>query len=64
VRQLGATATLEPIRLEDLTLPAARPRYCALANDKLAATGLRMPSWQDALGRYLTSRTGGPGARG
>ncbi|MFP5379326.1 MAG: dTDP-4-dehydrorhamnose reductase [Vicinamibacteria bacterium] len=55
-RRLGVAATLEPIRLADLTLPAARPRYCALANDKLAAAGMVMPTWQDALDRYLASR--------
>lgn len=62
VRQLGVAAVLEPIRLEDVKLPAARPRYCALANDKLKAAGIDMPAWQDALGRYLASRDGGAGA--
>jgi dTDP-4-dehydrorhamnose reductase len=32
---------------------ANRPKYCALANGKLAATGFTMPTWQDALARYL-----------
>jgi dTDP-4-dehydrorhamnose reductase len=62
-RRLGVAATLEPIRLEDVKLPAARPRYCALANDKLEAAGAAMPPWQDALARYLESRAGRPGAR-
>lgn len=60
-RQLGVPATLEPIRLEDVTLPAARPRYCALSNDKLRTAGVDMPSWQDALVRDLASRAGHAG---
>ena len=35
---------------------AARPRFCALANRKLAGAGFVMPSWKDALGRWLASR--------
>ncbi len=60
-RQLGVPARLEPIRLEDVTLPAARPRYCALSNDKLRTAGVDMPSWQDALTRYLAAPAGPAG---
>jgi dTDP-4-dehydrorhamnose reductase len=52
-RQLGVAARLRPIRLDDVTLRAERPRYCALSNEKLAAAGVVMPAWQDALARYL-----------
>jgi dTDP-4-dehydrorhamnose reductase len=58
VRRLGVRATLEPIRLDDLVLPAPRPKYCALSNEKLRQAGADMPSWQDALGRYLEERAG------
>jgi dTDP-4-dehydrorhamnose reductase len=34
-------------------LKARRPRYCALSNAKLATVGIEMPTWQDALARYL-----------
>jgi dTDP-4-dehydrorhamnose reductase len=39
-------------------LRAPRPRFCALSNAKLAAAGIPMPTWQDALRRYLTQRDG------
>ncbi len=45
---------LEPVRLADVPLRAPRPRYCALSNAKLAAAGVSMPTWQDALSRYLS----------
>ena len=52
-RLLGVPARLVPVSMADVTLPAERPLYCALENAKLNALGLRMPSWQDALARYL-----------
>jgi dTDP-4-dehydrorhamnose reductase len=35
-------------------LRAPRPKFAALANEKLARAALQMPTWQDALRRYLT----------
>jgi len=46
-------ARLVPIRLEDMNFRASRPKYCALSNARLAARGIVMPTWQDALARYL-----------
>ena len=43
------------VKSADVKLRARRPQYCALSNDKLARVGVAMPSWQDALRRYLTS---------
>jgi dTDP-4-dehydrorhamnose reductase len=63
-RLLGSPARLEPVRMADVALRAPRPRYCALANDKLHAAGFAMPTWQDALGRYVKSRTPGAAAAG
>ena len=34
-------------------LRAPRPRFAALSNAKLASAGIPMPTWQDALARYL-----------
>jgi dTDP-4-dehydrorhamnose reductase len=51
---LGVQPRLEPVRLADVPLRAPRPRYCALSNAKLAAAGVSMPTWQDALSRYLS----------
>jgi dTDP-4-dehydrorhamnose reductase len=53
-RQLGVEPQLEIITTADVSLPAARPRYCALSNRKLCdAVGYELPTWQEALQRYL-----------
>ncbi len=54
-RQLGVEGRLVPVRMDEVTLRAQRPKYCALSNQKLAAAGIAMPSWQDALARYVES---------
>lgn len=53
-RTIGADrALLEPVRVAAVSMRAPRPRYCALSNEKLAAAGVLMPTWEDALGRHL-----------
>ena len=52
-RQLGSSAELAPVKLADVALRARRPRYCALANDKLRRAAFAMPPWQDAVARSL-----------
>jgi dTDP-4-dehydrorhamnose reductase len=57
-QQLGGaemSSRLVPVRVSEVALKAARPQYCALSNDKLRAAGVDMPTWQDALGRYLAA---------
>ena len=60
-RILGVPARLKLLTMDEVSLAAARPRFCALSNRKLAATGFTMPPWQDALQRWLGAR-GGPAA--
>ena len=55
-RQLGVTPHLKPMTMADVPMAAARPRFCALSNRKLAAAGFEMPAWQDALSRWLARR--------
>ncbi len=57
---LGVPASLlKPMSVRDVEMRAQRPVYCALSNAKLAgALGSPMPTWEEAIGRYLT-RTGG-----
>jgi dTDP-4-dehydrorhamnose reductase len=55
-RLLDRPARVRPMTLESANLRAPRPRYCALSNEKLARAGIRMPSWQHALARYLGER--------
>ena len=47
---------ITPVTMDQLTLKAPRPRYCALSVAKLEAAGFRMPAWQDALRRWLAAR--------
>ncbi len=56
-RLLGIEGTFEVVSVADVKLPAARPQYCALSNAKLAAAiGYELPSWQNALARYLNQQ--------
>jgi len=52
-RLLGIEPRATPVRMADARLRAARPKYCALSNEKLRAAGVAMPTWQDGLRRYL-----------
>ena len=56
-RVLGVEARLVPVRMADVKFRADRPLYCALSNAKLAAAGVVMPTWQDAIARHLSSLT-------
>jgi dTDP-4-dehydrorhamnose reductase len=53
-RELGVNPILVPVRVADVQMRARRPQYAALSNEKLAQAGFRMPTWEDALGRYLS----------
>ena len=57
-RQLGVTPRIRGITLRDAALGAPRPRFCALSNRKLAAAGVEMPHWRDAVARYAAIRRG------
>jgi dTDP-4-dehydrorhamnose reductase len=57
-RQLGPEGRdprITPVRAAETRMRAQRPQFCALSNDKLRAAGVAMPSWQDALARYMSS---------
>ena len=53
-RVLGVRPRLRCMTMAETAFRASRPRYCALAGRKLAATGFTMPTWNDALRRRLT----------
>jgi dTDP-4-dehydrorhamnose reductase len=57
-RLLRVQPRLKPITTDEARFIAARPRFCALSNRKLAAAGFEMPAWQDALQRWLAARGG------
>ena len=54
--ELGVEPVIRGITHDELELPAARPRFCALSNRKLAAAGVEMPHWRDAVARYAGIR--------
>lgn len=56
-RRLGIEPRMTRVRMADVNLKAKRPLYCAMSNAKLAAAGVVMPSWQDAIRRYLAAIT-------
>lgn len=49
-------APIEAVRMADAHLHPPRPRFAALSNAKLASAGIEMPTWQDALRRYVEAR--------
>jgi dTDP-4-dehydrorhamnose reductase len=49
-------APIREIPLADANLLAPRPKFAALSNTKLAAAGINMPTWQDALARYVKQK--------
>ena len=57
--RLGVQPAIRGITLDELNLRAPRPRFCALSNRKLAAAGVEMPHWRDAVARYARVRRRG-----
>ena len=53
-RLLGHEANLVPMTMAEAKLRAKRPVFCALSNAKLARVGVVMPTWQDALSRFVS----------
>src|SRR6185295_10229866 len=54
---LGLRPSLVPVSVNDVQLKARRPQFCALSPQKLATVGFPMPSWRDALARWIEGRT-------
>ena len=53
MRMSGLPAAVKPVSTAEFPRPARRPAYSVLSATSLAAHGIQMPSWQDALRRYL-----------
>ena len=54
-RLLGVPIEARPITLDSVALAAKRPKYSALSNAKLAAAGIGVATWEDALARHLNA---------
>jgi dTDP-4-dehydrorhamnose reductase len=56
LRSAGLAATVRPVSSQQMARPAPRPAYSVLSAAPLHALGMEMPSWHDALRRYLEQR--------
>lgn len=59
VRRLGVEVEVEAVATDAFPRPAPRPAYSVLDTSRLTSLrGRQMPSWKDALGRYLEAACG------
>ncbi|MGC2794459.1 MAG: dTDP-4-dehydrorhamnose reductase [Candidatus Sulfotelmatobacter sp.] len=56
VSRVGLGTTVRPVSSQQMARPAPRPAYSVLSPVRLRALGIEMPSWRDALRRYLEQR--------
>ena len=52
----GLATVVRPVSSQQMARPAPRPSYSVLSSTRLRALGIEMPSWRDALRRYLEER--------
>jgi dTDP-4-dehydrorhamnose reductase len=55
-QMVGKPLRVKELTLETAALAARRPKFCALSNGRLAGLGIHMPTWQDALRRYVADQ--------
>lgn len=56
VKKAGLSTTVRPVRSQQMARPAPRPAYSVLSPASIQSFGIEMPSWHDALRRYLEQR--------
>ncbi len=56
VKGAGLTTEVRPVSSRQMARPAPRPVYSVLSASSLQRWGIAMPTWQDALRRYLQER--------
>jgi dTDP-4-dehydrorhamnose reductase len=56
VKRAGLAAEVRPVSSQQMARPAPRPAYSVLSPKSLQRNGIAMPSWPDALERYLRER--------
>jgi dTDP-4-dehydrorhamnose reductase len=57
VKSAGLATDVRPVSSQQMARPAPRPAYSVLSPKSLHQYGIAMPTWQDALSRYLQERT-------
>jgi dTDP-4-dehydrorhamnose reductase len=58
VRNAGLATAVRPVSSQQMARPAPRPAYSVLSMSRLHTLGIAMPSWRNALQRYLKERQG------
>jgi dTDP-4-dehydrorhamnose reductase len=58
VRNAGLATSVRPVSSQRMARPAPRPAYSVLSPARLHVLGIEMPSWRNALQRYLKERQG------
>lgn len=58
ISSAGLTTEVRPVNSQQMARPAPRPTYSVLSSTNLNRIGIILPSWEDALGRYLVERAG------
>ncbi|MGB2604872.1 MAG: dTDP-4-dehydrorhamnose reductase [Candidatus Sulfotelmatobacter sp.] len=56
VRNAGLSTAVRPVSSQQMARPAPRPAYSVLSAVSLRALGIEIPSWPDALRRYIKER--------
>lgn len=56
VEGAGLSTEVRPVSTQQMARPAPRPQYSVLSAESLRHYGIIMPTWQDALKRYLQER--------
>jgi dTDP-4-dehydrorhamnose reductase len=56
VASAGLKTEVRPVSSQQMARPASRPAYSVLSPASLQSLGIEMPSWHDALQRYLKAR--------
>jgi dTDP-4-dehydrorhamnose reductase len=56
VRNAGLSTAVRPVSSQQMARPAPRPAYSVLSAVSLRALGIEIPSWLDALRRYIKER--------
>ena len=56
IKAAGLATAVRPVSSQQMARPAPRPAYSVLSPASLQPLGIEMPSWRDALRRYLEQR--------
>jgi len=56
VKGAGLATEVRPVSSQQMARPAPRPAYSVLSSHSLQQYGVTLPTWQDALTRYLQER--------